>query len=171
MNNETTLLVIFVGLTAAALVTQAIVTLVAFLAMRKTIMSLHEDVQELRTTAMPVLVKSRETLDRVAPKIESVATDVADVARILRQQTIEFQSVAGEILERVHRQTSRVDNMFTEVVDGVERASNVVVDSVTKPVRQLTAMLAGVKAFLTVIATGRRPDQQAEVIADQDMFV
>jgi hypothetical protein len=132
---------------------------------------LHADVQELRTTAMPVLVKSRETLEKVAPKLESVATDVADIAHILKRQSVEFQAVAGDILERVHRQTSRVDNMFTGVVDGVERASNVVVDSVIKPARQVSAMLAGAKAFLNVLATGRRPNRQADIVADQDMFV
>ncbi len=171
MNNETTLLVIFVGITGLALVVQAIVMLVAFLTMRKTIVSLQSDVQELRTTAMPILSRTRETLEKVAPKIESVATDVADLAHLLKEQSVEFQAVAAEILERVHRQTSRVDNMFTGMVDGVEQASNMVVDSVAKPVRRITAMLAGAKAFFTVLATGRRPDQQAEIVADQDMFV
>jgi uncharacterized protein YoxC len=171
MNNESTLLVVFVGITGLALVVQAIVMLVAFLTVRKTIVSLQSDVQELRTTAMPILARTRETLDRVAPKIESVATDVADLAHRLKEQSIEFEAVAAEILERVHRQTSRVDNMFTGMVDGVEQASNLVVDSVTKPVRRITAMLAGAKAFFTVLATGRRPDQRVDVVADQDMFV
>jgi uncharacterized protein YoxC len=171
MNNESTLLVVFVGITGLALVVQAIVMLVAFLTVRKTIVSLQSDVQELRTTAMPILARTRETLDRVAPKIESVATDVADLAHRLKEQSVEFEAVASEILARVHRQTSRVDNMFTGMVDGVEQASNLVVDSVTKPVRRITAMLAGAKAFFTVLATGRRPDQRVDVVADQDMFV
>jgi len=171
MNNESTLLVVFVGITGLALVVQAIVMLVAFLTMRKTIVSLQSDVQELRTTAMPILARTRETLEKVAPKIESIATDVADLAHRLKEQSIEFEAVAGEILERVHRQTSRVDNMFTGVVDGVEHASNVVADSITKPVRRIAAMLSGAKAFITVLATGRRPDQQVDAVADQDMFV
>ena len=171
MNNQTTLLVIFVGITAVALLVQAIVMLVAFLTMRKTIVSLQSDVQDLRTTAMPILDRTRVTLEKVAPKIESVATDVADLAHRLKVQSIEFEAVAGEILERVHRQTSRVDSMFTDVVDGVEHASNVVADTITRPVRRIAAMLAGARAFFSVLATGRRPDQQADIVADQDMFV
>jgi methyl-accepting chemotaxis protein len=171
MNNETRLLVIFVGITAFALLVQAIVMLVAFLALRKTVKSLQLDVQELRTSAMPILAKSRDTLEKVAPKLESVATDVAEIAHVLKRQSIEFQAVAGDILERVHRQTSRVDNMFTNMADGVEHASNVVVSSVGKPVRQLSAIMAGAKAFLNVLTSGRRPSQQADVVADQDMFV
>src|ERR1700739_5149095 len=97
MNNETTLLVIFVGITGFALVVQAIVMLVAFMTMRKTIISLHEDVKELRTTAMPILERSRETLDRVAPKIESVADDVDEVTRVLRQQCLVFHAVGGYV--------------------------------------------------------------------------
>lgn len=171
MNNETTLLVVFVGITGFALLVQAIVMLVAFLTMRKTVVSLQSDVQELRAAAMPILNQTKETLDKVTPKIESVLTDAAEVARRVKEQSIHFEGVASEILDRVHRQTSRVDNMFTGVVDGVEHASNLISDSVTKPVRRVTAMLAGAKAFLTVLATGRRSAQQVDVVADQDMFV
>jgi len=170
MNNET-LLVIFVGITAVSFAVQAIVMLVACIMMRKAVKAVQVDVQELRTTAMPILAKSRDTLEKVAPKIESVSADVADIASMLKRQTGEFQLVASDILDRVHRQTSRVDNMFTNMADGVEHASNVVVHSVGRPVRQLTAVLAGAKAFLSVLTTGRRRDQQADVVADQDMFV
>jgi methyl-accepting chemotaxis protein len=170
MNNEM-LLVVFVGLTGFALLVQAIVMLAAFLTMRKTVISLQADVHELRESAMPIIEKSRDTLDRLAPKIESVSNDVSDVVRTLREQTQQFQLVAGDVLDRVHRQTSRVDNMFTGVVDGVEHASNVVVDSVARPARQLSAFLAGAKAFLGVLATGRRPGHRVEVTADEDMFV
>jgi len=170
MNNET-LLVIFVGITAVSFAVQAIVMLVACIMMRKAVKAVQLDVQELRTTAMPILAKSRDTLEKVAPKIESVSADVADIASMLKRQTGEFQLVASDILDRVHRQTSRVDNMFTNMADNVEHASNVVVHSVGKPVRQLTAILAGAKAFLSVLTTGRRPSQQVDVVADQDMFV
>jgi len=170
MNNET-LLVIFVGITAVSFAVQAIVMLVACIMMRKAVKAVQIDVQELRTTAMPILAKSRDTLEKVAPKIESVSADVADIASMLKRQTGEFQLVASDILDRVHRQTSRVDNMFTNMADNVEHASNVVVHSVGKPVRQLTAILAGAKAFLSDLTTGRRPSQQVDVVADQDMFV
>lgn len=177
-NNET-LLVIFVGLTGVALMVQAIIMLVSFFVVRKTINTMQSEFQELKTNILPILATSKETLekskemlDRVAPKIESVAADAADMARTVKQQTQEFQVVAAEILDRVHRQTSRVDNMFTSVIDGVEHTTNVVAETVSRPVRQATAMLAGAKAFLTALATGpRRQQSRAEVITDQDMFV
>jgi methyl-accepting chemotaxis protein len=169
MNNET-LLVIFVGLTGFALLVQAIVMLTAFLTLRKSVISLQSDVRELRVSAMPVIEKSRDTLEKLAPKIESVSTDITEVVHTLREQSHHFQSVAGDVLDRVHRQTSRVDHMFTGMVDGVEHASNVVAGSVVKPARQVSAILAGAKAFLSVLTTGRRSDDRV-VTADEDMFV
>lgn len=173
MNNQTLLitLVVFVALTGIALLVQAIVVLVAFVTMRKTIVSLHSEVEEMRTSVMPILNMSKDFLEKVAPKIESIATDMADISQRFRVQTADLQLTTTEILARVHRQTSRVDTIITGVIDNIEYASNVVADSVGKPVRQISAMLASAKAFLSVLATGRRPGQQEEVVADQDMFV
>lgn len=173
MNNEMfqIALVVFVALTGVALMVQAIVMLVAFLSMRKTIASLHSDVQEMRTSVMPILSISKDLLEKVAPKAESILTDMADLSERFRDQTVQLQATTTEILDRVHRQTTRVDTIITGVIDGIEHTSNVIADSVGKPVRQISAMLASAKAFLSVLATGRRQGQRADVIADQDMFV
>ncbi|HTM17348.1 MAG TPA: hypothetical protein VL135_10600 [Terracidiphilus sp.] len=169
-NNETFWLMIFVGLTAVALLGQFIVMLVAYVMVRKSIKTVQDEVSEVRSTVMPMLNRSKELLEKVAPKVESVAADVADMAQSAREQTAHIRFTADEVLARVYRQTSRVDNMLTNVADGVEHAGNIVADSVTKPVRQVSALLAGAKAFLSVLATGRRQDRQ-NVITDQDMFV
>jgi uncharacterized protein YoxC len=169
--NHDTLLVIFVGLTGFALLVQAIVLLAFFLTTRKLIGSVQADIQELRTASAPILSKSRELLERVSPKIDSVATDIAGLARELHEQGIQVQATVGDILDRVQRQSSRVDTMFTSVVDGVEHASNVVADRVSKPVRQASAIVAAAKAFLNVMTSGRRPSRPARIATDQDMFV
>lgn len=181
MNNDNLLLLltIFVGLTGFALLVQAIVMLVAFLMVRKTITKSQAELQELKTTILPIMAKSKETLDKskeildnVTPKIEAIAADAAALAHTVKQQTQEFQVVAAEILDRVHRQTNRVDHMFTSVFDGVEHTTNAVAETVSRPVRQATAMLAGAKAFISALASGpRRQERRVEVVTDQDMFV
>jgi methyl-accepting chemotaxis protein len=164
MNNETLWLIVFVALTAFALLVQAIVMAVAYFTVRKTINSVQGDLSEIRSTVMPMLTRSKDLLEKVAPK-------VADIAQAAREQSAHIRATADEILTRVNRQTSRVDHMFTGVIDSVEHAGNVVSDSVARPVRQVSAILASAKAFLTVLATGRRPERPADVVTDQDMFV
>ena len=171
MNNETIWLIVFVGLTAFALLVQAIVMAAAFFVVRKTINNLQGQINEVRATAMPILNKTKDTLDKVRPKIESIADDMADLSSRVRDQGVRAEATASDILDRVHRQTSRVDTMLTGALDGVEHASNVVSDSVVRPARKVSAFLAAARAFLTVMRTGRRPGEQPEVVADQDMFV
>jgi hypothetical protein len=100
-----------------------------------------------------------------------VTTDLADMVRELRHQSAEVKATVGDILDRVHRQSTRVDSMFTTVVDGVEHAGNVVADTMGKPVRQASAIMAAAKAFLNVMTTGKRPTRSARITSDQDMFV
>lgn len=171
MNDQTMWQIVFDAIAAFALLTQAIVVLVAYITIRKVMNKAHSDIHELHSIAMPILARSKDLLEKVAPKIESVAADVADISQTAREQTAKISFTTDEILARVHRQTSRVDNMFTSVVDGVEHAGNVVADSVTRPVRQINAVLASVKAFLSVMTTGRRNERRAEIVTDQDMFV
>ena len=171
MNNETTWLIVFVALTAFALLVQAIVMAVAYFTVRKTLNTVQGKISEVETTVVPILTKTKDLLDSVGPKIESIAADVADLTRKAQEQGTELQATASDILDRVQRQTSRVDAMLTNVMDGMEHAGNVVSDSVTRPVRQVSAALAAAKAFLTVLATGRRRIQNDHVVADQDMFV
>ena len=171
MNNETIWLIVFVGLTAFALLVQAIVMAAAFFVVRKTIKNLQGQIDDVRATAMPILNKTKDTLDKVRPRIESIADDMADLASRARDQGVRAQSTASDILDRVHRQTSRIDTILTNTIDGVEHASNVVSGSFARPARKVGAFLAAAKAFLSVMRTGRRPGEQPEVVADQDMFV
>ena len=171
MNNQTIWQVIFDAIAALALLTQAIVVLVAYFTVRKAMKKATDDINELRSTAMPLLTKSKDILEKISPRVETITADVATITQTVKEQTARISFTTDEILARVHRQSSRVDNMMTSVVDGVEHASNMVSDSVTRPVRQIGAMLASVRAFLSVLATGRRRERPAEVVADQDMFV
>jgi uncharacterized protein YoxC len=170
--NHDTLLVIFVGLTGLALLVQAIVVLASFLFARKTVKKLQVDVEELRSKITPILTKSREIMERVSPRIDSISSDVADLSRRVREQGEEFQAAANEILGRVNRQTDRVDSMFTSVFDSMERTGNAVAESVNRPVRHVNGIVAAARAFLNVLMKSNHASKkEARVTSDQDMFV
>jgi hypothetical protein len=171
MNNQTIWQIVFDAIAAFALLIQAMVVLVAYFTIRKAMNKAQEDIHELRTTVMPLLTKSKDMFEKISPRVDTITADIASIAQTVKEQTFRVSATTDDLLARVHRQSSRVDNMVTSVVDGVEHASYVVSDSVTRPVRQIGAMLASVKAFLSVLATGRRHERPVEVVSDQDMFV
>lgn len=171
--NQETLLMIFVAATGAAVLLQAVVLLALLLSVRKSAKAMQQQMEELRGTVTPVLSRTKELLDKVGPHLESVATDLAELAHGLRAQSAELQESATEIMERVRRQTSRLDSMCTGLLDTTDRATRVVTDVIQAPLRQITALAASVKAVVGALRAPVRQPHSAEThsAADRDMFV
>jgi methyl-accepting chemotaxis protein len=168
LDNQTILLALAV-LTGLAMFLQVFILLGVFVAMRKAASSMQKEIGSLRSTLMPVifdtqeiLASSRNTLvsaqalvasaqgflTRVSPKVEAAAGDLVEITKGLREQTAQMQSSVQEIVERVRKQSNRVDNMVTGVLDSADRAGGFVNDVVARPVRQVSSILAAVKAII-----------------------
>lgn len=191
LDNQTILLA-FAIVTGLAVLLQAIILLAIFVTMRKASGSIRAEAEKLRSSLMPVLLdtqdmiaSSRDTLakaqeflvsaqgffNRVSPKVEAAAGDLEEIAHGLRAQTAQVQSSAMEILEQVRKQSNRLDHMITSLLDTVDRAGGFVADFVSRPVRQISGILAMVKAVVESLrgpAPQRRPIQSS---IDDDRFV
>lgn len=172
IDNQTIQLAL-IALVALAMLVQAIVLLAAFVAMRKAARSINEKLEEIRSAVMPLVERTRELVTRLSPKIETTADDVAALAHSLRVQTADLQSAADEIVGRLRTQAGRLDGMLSNLFDTVEHAGAAVSDAVNKPMRQLSGILASVKAFVETMRSGApAPGSQAAPPArDHDMFV
>jgi methyl-accepting chemotaxis protein len=161
---------------------QAIFLWAISVAVRKAANTIREEAEDLRTSVMPVIYDTRDLLantqtslasaqaglasaqeflanaqgfyTRVAPKVEAAADDLVQITQGLRRQTAEMQSSATEILERVRKQSNRLDEMFTNLLNTADRAGGFVVQSVSRPVQQVSSMLRSVKA---IVETLRKP--------------
>jgi uncharacterized protein YoxC len=167
-----------VGVGALALLMQAIILLAIYLGMRKATKSLKEEIEDVRSSVMPVVNETRELLTRLSrltPKLESTVTDAAELTRSLRAQAADVQVSVEDILERVRKQTSRVDGMFSGTLDTVERASVYVNETIAKPVRQISALLAGLKAIIESLRSAQPSTnsvyRERGLQDDTDMFV
>jgi hypothetical protein len=171
-----TLLLAFVAVTAVAIVLQTIILLAVFFAVRKAAASIKDEVEDLRSSLMPIIYNSRDLYTRLAPKVEAAIDDLAEIAHGLRLQTAEIESSAVEIMGKLRRQTSRLDLMFTTVLDAVDRAGGFVAETVSRPVRKVSALLSSIKAVIESLrapAAEPRPTQHAgdRPAGDRDMFV
>jgi methyl-accepting chemotaxis protein len=182
LDNQTILLALVV-VTGLAVLLQAIVLLAIFLAMRKAVAYFREETENLRSSIMPVIYDTRDMLastqgtmtnvqafladaqaflTRVSPKVESVATDLVEITNTLRTQSVEMQSSAMEMMERVHRQSDRVDGMITEFLNTVDRAGGFVAEAVSKPVQQISSILRSAKAVVESLRGPRTLRQPAQ---------
>jgi DNA anti-recombination protein RmuC len=172
MNSQSIQLVI-VAVVAVTMLLQAIALLAIFNTLRKSAQSMRADVEELRSSVVPVIENLRALLAHTGPKIEAAVTDLAAMSHNLRRQTADIQVAGTEIMERLQKQSQRLDTMLTSVLDGVDRATGFMTDTVTKPMRQLAGLLASAKAVVESL----RSDAAGTHITgerargDKDMFV
>ncbi len=127
--NHETIELILIAVTAAAVLLQALVLLAMYVALRKTSRSVLEQIEDFRSSVTPLIDNARGLLERVGPKVEGTAADIADVTHRLRVQAAEVEASAADILERVREQTSRIDEMFSSMLNAVDRAGDYVADA------------------------------------------
>lgn len=168
--NFETLLLVFVAVTGLAVLLQAVILLALFLTLRKTAKALNDQMDDLRTKVLPAVTEAKDLLSRVGPKVDSIVADVAKLTGDLRAQSADLQLSATDILERVRRQTSRVDAMLSSALDTVDRAGGLVSDAVNAPLRQVSAIAAALKAGLGALRSKPEP-RQLHSPTDKDMFV
>jgi hypothetical protein len=167
--DQETILLAFAAVTVLVLMLQTLLLLVVAVAVRKTAKSLRNEAENLRTSVMPVIYDARDTLAntqiilgsaqefvtnaqsvlaRLSPKVESATGDLAEIAQGLRVQTAEIQLSALEMMDRVRKQSIRLDEMCTSMLDTLDRAGGFVANAVSTPVRQVSRMLGTVKAVV-----------------------
>lgn len=196
-SNVEMLLMIFVGITAVAVLLQASVLLGMFLVVRKAVTGAKEEASEFRTKLLPVIDSSKVLLDsahevigsakdavkaaqsviaHVEPHLESAATELAHMTRDLHQQANQLQGAVDEVAFRAMRQVDRVDQMATSTLNGVERFGNFVNEAVSIPIRQVSGVIAAAKAVVGTLrapvqSRPRHAPQPAPVGEDKDPFV
>jgi methyl-accepting chemotaxis protein len=115
------------------------------------------EIDELRDTMMPVFHRTRDLVDRLSPKVEQAVTDVSEITKAARRQVAEFEVVASEVMGRVRTETGRIDSMFSGTLDAVDKAGNFVTQTLSKPVKQISGILASARAIIESLRTNDPP--------------
>jgi hypothetical protein len=150
-----------------AVVMQAIILLAIFLSLKKGLAALQSEVTELRAATIPVLRISQDFLTRVAPKIEATTVDVAELVHGIKDRVEKVESRTGVILERVERQTLRVDTLVTNALDTVEHAGLFVATAVNKPLRQVAGVVASIRAAVETMRSPRTVEPDGTYIPEE----
>lgn len=168
--NTQTILIVFVALTGVAVLLQAFVLLAIFLSLKKTAKSVSDASDDFKATVLPLVHSTRELMERLSPQIVTVSEGLADLTEILHKETKGVRVSVSEIMERVSRQTKRLDGMLTTGLNTVEHTAEVLETAVAKPVRQANGVFAAIKAMIETYRSPlppRRPTYDPE----NDQFV
>jgi hypothetical protein len=157
------------AVTAGAVLMQALVLLGMLFALKAAVRRLNEVTEKAEEHALPLLATSRSLLEEVSPKLKVAAQNVLEVSQTLRTETVKVAGSVDDLLKKAAVQADRVDEMVTGTLNSVANATASVQKAVSGPVRQVGAVLNGLRAGLDVLRNKGREGNHAS--PDGDHFV
>jgi hypothetical protein len=158
---------IFVGVTAAAVVIQAGILVALFVAVKKSTSRL----EALATKVMPTVDTAQTMLVEWQPKIDTIATNVAETTTVVRGQVERLDATVTDIVDRTRLQVIRADELLNRTMDRIEETSDAVHRTVISPVRQLSGVIQGLTAGLEFLLGGERRRRHDVSVPQDEMFI
>ena len=166
-----TVLTIFIIIAAAAIVLQAFSMFGLYVTVRR----IQEEVKDLRADVTrridPLAQSLTEIVSNSRDPLRSITSDLAEVARVLRERTGRVDDVLDDLLDRFRLQVIRVDQTITDVLEKVDKTTSAVQRNIIAPVTEASAVLKGVQAGLDFFLSRRRDSRTSDVPQDEQMFI
>lgn len=164
------LLIIFIAVTAAAVLLQAGILAGMYFAMRKTSAKVESLAEEVKTKVLPTAELAHSMMSELRPKIATVVDNVSVSTTMLRTQMERVDATLTDIVDRTRLQVIRADEFVNSTMDKLEETREVVQKTVVSPVKQLSGLMHGVSAGFEALFSRRR--ERSSVAAPQDeMFI
>jgi methyl-accepting chemotaxis protein len=160
--------IVFTAVTAAGVVMQALVLLGMLFAVKAAMARLDDVTKQAQEHALPALATARHFLEEVSPKLKVAAQNVLEVSETLKHESTHVTGAVDELLKKAEVQVDRVDEMVTGTLDSIAYATATVQRAVVSPMRQVGAVLSGLRAGFDVL---RSKDRNSHEGADGDHFV
>jgi FAD/FMN-containing dehydrogenase len=160
--------IVFTAVTAAGVLMQAFVLLGMLFALRVAMRRVDEVTSKAEEHALPALAAAHKLLEDVSPKLKVAAQNLMEVSETLRSKSVTVTDAVDDLLKKTEVQVERVDEMVTGTLNSIAHATATVQKAVVTPVRQVGAVLSGLRAGFDVL---RSRENQVHAAADGDHFV
>lgn len=128
-------------------------------------------VSPLAERAEPILDTTRQILTENQPRIAEISAHAVEVAKYARQQAAQIGELVEETSVRARVRLAHLDEKVEQTVEQVENVGGAVKAAVLKPYREMTAIVAGIKAALVTYAQGGRRPSVDHATQDEEMFI
>jgi len=168
---DNNLLTLFIALTAGAVLIQAGILLFLYLALRKSTARMEALATETKNRALPAIESAQSLLVELRPKIETMATNVAESTTLIRGQLTRLDATLSDVLDRTRLQVIRADELLNRTMDKVEETSEVVHKTVVSPLRQVSGLISAVTTGVEVFLGQKRRPRNGMGVPQDEMFI
>ncbi|MGI8992355.1 MAG: hypothetical protein ACR2I2_22595 [Bryobacteraceae bacterium] len=173
-----------VWLAVLSIVVQAIVVLVLYGVVKKTLAkvmpivartgpildSVRGIVDDAKPKVAAISTSFRDIVDDAKPKIASISGDAVAISNRAREQTHKAADFMDDFTARAKAKVAKVDTAVDLTVDQVQQAGGEVKKALLKPVREVNGVLSGIRAALGVYTKGNRASVD-HATQDEEMFI
>src|SRR5262249_45915133 len=104
------------------------------------------------------------------PKLGEMTDNLLAASQSIRSQVERLDATVSDAMDRTRLQVIRADDLVSRTLDRVEETTDVVHRTVISPVRQISAIVAGLTTGIQAFF-GRRGQQPDEATQDEEMFI
>lgn len=122
---------------------------------------------------VPMLNTARDLLNETSPKVKVVTQNVVEITEKAKVQAAHASTAMDDLLKKTESQADRVDEMITGTLNSLSHATATMQKAVSIPVRQVGAVLHGLKVGLETLRTKERNghDGVRHDVVDPEAFV
>ena len=152
--------------TAAAVIFQAAL----LLGMYKSWKEIREQVTIIARHTESFVQSAQRSLEQSRKQISAVADKSSEVLDLARKQLVRVDEVLDEATSRARIQMERVELVLDDAVARMNEALTLLNKGVIRPVREVTAVAAGIQAGLRYMFRSQRPTVE-RATSDEEMFI
>src|ERR1700746_727802 len=153
---DTTLLTIFIAVTAAAVLLQAGILAGMYFALRKTSAKVETLAEEVRTKVLPTAELAHSMISDLRPKIDTLVDNVSVSTTVLRTQLERIDATLTDIVVRTRLQVIRAAEFGTGTMDKIEETRDAVQRTLVSPVRHISGLMHGLTVGVEAFFSRRR---------------
>lgn len=159
--------------TSIILVTQVLVLIGILLSVRRLTTNIDRVRNNLELKVDPTIDDLREVLGetkKVLVGVQVIAENFAQVSEMVKVQVQRVNDVIEDTTDRARLQIAKVDDVVSDAVDRMQATTEVVQQSVLAPVRELSALIAGISSGMQFLFS-KRKNHVDEVHQDEELFI
>jgi signal transduction histidine kinase len=157
---------VFVVISAIALIIQATM----LYGMRKSALAVEQQVAKLTPKVLALAESSQAALDETRTGVAEIIERTKDILDITRRQLTRVEEVLDDAANRARVQFDRAEMVVDDAMDRAQETIAIVHGGIMKPIREINAVAAGLRAAIQYFVRGSRPNPD-QVTADEEMFI
>ena len=168
------LLLVFVGISAVALVLQSLSMWQAARSIAKTVQRLEEETKELQGDAHELITRAQGIVESMAPLgqiAESLKANMDLISQMVKERTQDLDQFVQEMTEMGREQASKINYVVTDTVEKFEQTTEMIHQDVLKPALEISSFLKGIQAGLYYLFNKKSPPPPSKSHAEDELFI